>query len=215
MQDEKRYHEPFSLPLGQRRGVSDLAPFALDLTWAKKRAEPGTAARSRAYPSPPMSGSPSLPPNATHEAGDRSQLHGSYLNASSQDAYRPSSTLGPHSGIQGPSPLIPPPQVRSYQSEPPDRMTLSSYHRSEEPAPTSAPYPSMSAQHVHHRPAPYMTMPGPLPPPPQPPSTQTYAGPTSQAPEDTQPFASPKSQRKTKGHVASACVPCKKAHLRC
>ncbi|KAF3350353.1 hypothetical protein VdG2_01489 [Verticillium dahliae VDG2] len=73
----------------------------------------------------------------------------------------------------------------------------------------------MSAQHVHHMPAPYMTMPGPLPPPPQPPSTQTYAGPTSQAPEDTQPFASPKSQRKTKGHVASACVPCKKAHLRC
>lgn len=28
------------------------------------------------------------------------------------------------------------------------------------------------------------------------------------------PYTSPKSQRKTKGHVASACVPCKKAHLR-
>lgn len=25
---------------------------------------------------------------------------------------------------------------------------------------------------------------------------------------------SPKPQRKTKGHVASACVPCKRAHLR-
>ncbi|KAG4424685.1 hypothetical protein IFR04_002218 [Cadophora malorum] len=28
-------------------------------------------------------------------------------------------------------------------------------------------------------------------------------------------FQSPKQQRKTKGHVASACVPCKRAHLRC
>merc|ERR1712000_322120 len=28
-------------------------------------------------------------------------------------------------------------------------------------------------------------------------------------------FQSPKSQRKAKGHVASACVPCKRAHLRC
>lgn len=27
-------------------------------------------------------------------------------------------------------------------------------------------------------------------------------------------YTSPKNQRKTKGHVASACVPCKKAHLR-
>jgi hypothetical protein len=26
--------------------------------------------------------------------------------------------------------------------------------------------------------------------------------------------SSPKLQRKTKGHVASACVPCKRAHLR-
>ncbi|CAI6079637.1 unnamed protein product, partial [Clonostachys chloroleuca] len=30
---------------------------------------------------------------------------------------------------------------------------------------------------------------------------------------ESQPGASPKSQRKAKGHVASACVPCKKAHL--
>jgi hypothetical protein len=27
-------------------------------------------------------------------------------------------------------------------------------------------------------------------------------------------YTSPKTQRKTKGHVASACVPCKRAHLR-
>ena len=35
----------------------------------------------------------------------------------------------------------------------------------------------------------------------------------SSAPESSAP-TSPKSQRKTKGHVASACVPCKRAHLR-
>lgn len=30
-----------------------------------------------------------------------------------------------------------------------------------------------------------------------------------------EPASAPKTQRKTKGHVASACVPCKNAHLRC
>lgn len=31
----------------------------------------------------------------------------------------------------------------------------------------------------------------------------------------SEPISQPKTQRKTKGHVASACVPCKRAHLRC
>ncbi|KAG5985501.1 hypothetical protein E4U43_006033, partial [Claviceps pusilla] len=31
---------------------------------------------------------------------------------------------------------------------------------------------------------------------------------------DSQVVSSPRAQRKTKGHVASACVPCKRAHLR-
>ncbi|KAJ6790386.1 hypothetical protein PWT90_07767 [Aphanocladium album] len=35
------------------------------------------------------------------------------------------------------------------------------------------------------------------------------------APESSTRVTSPRSHRKTKGHVASACVPCKKAHLRC
>jgi len=39
---------------------------------------------------------------------------------------------------------------------------------------------------------------------------------TNQPPAtDSSTPASPKSQRKAKGHVASACVPCKRAHLRC
>ncbi|RSL76331.1 hypothetical protein CEP51_010068, partial [Fusarium floridanum] len=42
-----------SIPLGQRRGITDLAQIALDLTWAPERAEQDAIARSRAYPSPP------------------------------------------------------------------------------------------------------------------------------------------------------------------
>ncbi|OAA68907.1 Zn(2)-C6 fungal-type DNA-binding domain protein [Cordyceps fumosorosea ARSEF 2679] len=39
--------------------------------------------------------------------------------------------------------------------------------------------------------------------------------PRGSMPEPSVRPLSPRSQRKTKGHVASACVPCKKAHLRC
>ncbi|KAM3456105.1 hypothetical protein MY3296_001974 [Beauveria thailandica] len=39
--------------------------------------------------------------------------------------------------------------------------------------------------------------------------------PRSSIPDSSVRAVSPRSQRKTKGHVASACVPCKKAHLRC
>ncbi|KAM3495391.1 hypothetical protein MY3957_001414 [Beauveria namnaoensis] len=39
--------------------------------------------------------------------------------------------------------------------------------------------------------------------------------PRSSVPDSSIRALSPRSQRKTKGHVASACVPCKKAHLRC
>lgn len=214
MQAKSRTRETSSIPLGQRRGVSDLARFALDLTWAKQRAEPGTAARPRAYPSPPMSGSPPLPPNTTQEAGERASLYSSYPAAASlHDAYRGGSVAAPQRIIHGP----PPHSSRSlYQPEPSERLAYS-YPRPDEPTPTSATYPPIAGQPMHHRPPTYMPMtgppsgPGPLPPP-----SQTFAGSqaTQSAVDDNASLTSPKSQRKTKGHVASACVPCKKAHLR-
>jgi hypothetical protein len=41
-----------------------------------------------------------------------------------------------------------------------------------------------------------------------------YPTPERPPTRDTAEYSSPKQQRKTKGHVASACVPCKRAHLR-
>ncbi|KAI1386417.1 uncharacterized protein F4822DRAFT_431286 [Hypoxylon trugodes] len=201
--------EQSNLPLGHRRGISNLANFALDLSWA--RAETDCALRStRAYPSPPMSGSPPpLPPKPNPEVGDRGQ--GGY-QPTSHDAYRPSSTVpgGEYRAAAPPQPSLLPPTTsttRPFPSEGPERMPYS-YHRPEE---------SMG------RPIPYQQQ-GPMVPQPQyplPPVVGPSLGPSpysmssNQQVAENPPFTSPKSQRKTKGHVASACVPCKRAHLRC
>ncbi|KAI1760864.1 hypothetical protein GGR53DRAFT_60427 [Hypoxylon sp. FL1150] len=195
--------------LGHRRGISDLANFALDLSWA--RAETDCALRStRAYPSPPMSGSPPpLPPKPNPEVGDRGQ--GGY-QPTSHDAYRPSSTIpGSEYRATPPQPPLPPPTTgapRPFHPEAPERM----------------PYPYHRPEETMGRPLTYPPQPGPMIPQPQyalPPvvgptmGPAPYAVPSNPPGVENPPFTSPKSQRKTKGHVASACVPCKRAHLRC
>jgi hypothetical protein len=204
MQAISQHREKSSIPLGQRRGVSDLARFALDLTWASKRAESETAARSRAYPSPPMSGSPPLPPKANQEAGDRSQAQASYQTTSQQDVYRGASTATTPADIRGQQ-SAPPPSVRSYPPEPPDRMTY--YPRPEDPMHRPVPYPPQGSAVLPQQS--YMSLPGAG-------SSSLTAFPVTSRPpaQENPPYTSPKSQRKTKGHVASACVPCKRAHLR-
>ncbi|KAK1635418.1 hypothetical protein BDP81DRAFT_321391 [Colletotrichum phormii] len=213
-----------STSFGQRRGISDLARFALDLTWATPtRAESETPARPRAYPSPPMSGSPPLPPKPNPEAGDRGQLHGSYPSTSPQDAYRgglPPTTI-PQGDYRGPPPpphSLPPPQPRSYHPEQQDRMPYS-YPRPDDHLRTApsgyAHLANQASQALQQRaPPPYMHMSGPPPPQPTGPHQHGYASTMSQTSQDSGPYTSPKTQRKTKGHVASACVPCKRAHLR-
>src|SRR4051812_21350162 len=62
------------ISLGKRRGKPDLAGFALDLGWASAAS---ASANLRAYPSPPMSGSPPLPSRNNPGSSDRG--HGSYL----------------------------------------------------------------------------------------------------------------------------------------
>ncbi|KAK3365353.1 hypothetical protein B0T24DRAFT_639971 [Lasiosphaeria ovina] len=47
------------------------------------------------------------------------------------------------------------------------------------------------------------------------PTTQPYSAPAQQTRPETLRQPSPKPLRKTKGHVAPACVPCTKAHRRC
>ncbi|KAI1377739.1 hypothetical protein F4677DRAFT_46317 [Hypoxylon crocopeplum] len=201
--------EQSNFPLGRRRGISNLANFALDLSWA--RAETDCALSStRAYPSPPMSGSPPpLPPKPNPEVGDRGQ--GGYQPAS-HDAYRPSSTIpGGEYRAAPPQPPLPPPTAgvpRPFLPEGPERMQYS-YHRPDE---------------TMGRPMSYPPQPGPMMPQPHyplPPVVGPSLGPSPYQMQsnpqgaENPPFTSPKSQRKTKGHVASACVPCKRAHLRC
>ncbi|KAI1095817.1 hypothetical protein F5B19DRAFT_268918 [Rostrohypoxylon terebratum] len=203
--------EQLNFPLGHRRGVSNLANFALDLSWA--RAETDCALGStRAYPSPPMSGSPPpLPPKPNPEVGDRGQ--GGYQPVS-HDAYRPSSTV-PGGEYRAPAPqppLLPPTTSapRAYPLDGPDRMPYPTFHRPDE---------TMGRPMSYTQP-----LPGPMAPQPQYPlppvvgpslGPSPYAMPGNPPGAENQPFTSPKSQRKTKGHVASACVPCKRAHLRC
>lgn len=196
--------EQSNLPLGHRRGISNLANFALDLTWA--RAETDCALSStRAYPSPPMSGSPPPPPKPYPEVGDRGQ--GGFQPAS-HDAYRPSSTVpGGEYRAAPPQPTLLPPTTRPFAPEGPERMPYS-YHRPDE---------------AMGRPMSYAPQPGPMVPQPQYPlppvvgpslGPSPYPVPSNPQSAENPPYTSPKSQRKTKGHVASACVPCKRAHLR-
>ena len=189
-----------NISLGERRGKDDLARSSLDLSWARAATD---SARLRAYPSPPMSGSPPIPPGRNLDSSDRS--HGSY-SLGGQDVYR--GAQPPHT--QAPENMGQP--VRAYPAEQapppaffaPFRMDMPAgqlqYHQQQ---------PFMVPQQQHQQQQPF----SPLSQHPH----QTSAGfPTpDRAPiREGTDYTSPKNQRKTKGHVASACVPCKKAHLR-
>jgi hypothetical protein len=201
------------ISLGQRRGISELARPFLDLTWAEKRAESATTAPSGVYPSPPMSGSPPLPPKATQEAGDRSQAQGIYQTTRQEDVYRGApaqSTQAEDARGQLPAATatLQPPSARAYPPLPPEPAErMGYYHRPSDHVARGYPYPPPGGQ-----------------PPPQ--QQQFYAPMTGQASQQAYPISSrpptnepiplgsPKPSRKAKGHVASACVPCKKAHLK-
>lgn len=209
-------HKP-STSLGERRGLSDLACFSIDLT----RTDTGpelVAARSRDYPSPPMSGSPPLPPKPTQEAGERSQAQEAYQAPSQpQDAYR--SAILHHSQTEErrghlpsslPPPLPPlPPASRPYHPgvEPPERMRY--YRPSDDASQQRFSYPPPGPSHIPAQQPVYQGAQPAI-------GGQPTFPPTSQpsAPAAAPAFEPPKSARKAKGHVASACVPCKKAHLR-
>jgi len=179
------------ISLGERRGKSDLARFSLDLSWTRAVSD---GAHSRAYPSPPMSGSPPLPPRRNPDSSDRG--HGSY-GSTGQDVFRGTQTSQPEHPERSRAPPL-----RAYPE-----------------APSQAPY-QYRLEDISPR-GQYQSQP-PQMLPQQPQQQHTYAPVTTpqfstserpsigEAPE----FSSPKAQRKTKGHVASACVPCKRAHLR-
>lgn len=190
-------------PLGHHQGYSDPVRFALDLPWPRASCESPGPGSTGDYPSPPMSGSPPLPPKVTQEADER--LQGVYQTAG-HDVYRGSATTQADPrmlpGIAAP--------VRPYQPEPLERMPYAFPRPEDQPQRPLSSYVSQHGQFISQHP--YLPAPAPIP------ASGSMSGyPVASRPptqESQQSFASPKSQRKTKGHVASACVPCKKAHLR-
>lgn len=101
---------------------------------------------------------------------------------------------------------MPPPLPRLYQQDQPDGMSYP-YHRLDEPLPGPGSYPQLGAP-------PMTQQPGYMPAGTGPGGPASYPAPGRPGAVDSQQMTSPKLQRKTKGHVASACVPCKRAHLR-
>ncbi|EFY93417.1 C6 zinc finger domain-containing protein [Metarhizium acridum CQMa 102] len=188
------------------------------LAWDTESAKAEISARAPAYPSPPMSGSPPLPPKDPRNFYDRSEGFGAYSTNSSQDVYTTNSgqPRPVDLRLQLPPPRRPPPPQYhprisvQYQPEsnmeppygyqgPEGRTVQAALYSSREPPDVN------KGQHLQ----PYG-------------STAASTSSTSQQSVESGPnsienqsMSSPKSQRKTKGHVASACVPCKRAHLRC
>lgn len=211
MQTLSRHRDVLSNPLGQSRERPDLARFALDLTRARAVFE--SAANLGDYPSPPMSGSPPLPPKATQESAETGQ--GTYHQPTTQDVYRGVPTIQADMRLQAGTAG----SGRSFAPEAPERMPYAYPPQSETAIPRpAAPYPQhgqavpQSQQQQHA----YLPAPGQVPGPGPAPAPAPPAYPVSTRPpvQETPLRTSPKLQRKTKGHVASACVPCKRAHLR-
>ena len=194
----------------QHRGTSDKPDTLLNPPWAPERVDTGAL---RAYPSPPMSGSPPPSQKAPPVAGDAPPRPIGHLPPTSHhDAFRLSSARPPPIDPRPPQGQLPgqDPYGRPLALEQPmERMAYGYQQQSPlegPPRPLSFPPQGL----------PSLSQPQPFTPTTGPGGQLGYAPMPGRAhPSDTQQFAtSPKSQRKVKGHVASACVPCKRAHLR-
>jgi hypothetical protein len=192
-----------NISVGERRGKSDLARFSLDLSWARGESD---SARSRVYPSPPMSGSPPLPPRRNPEFDDRGQ---SGLGVPTQDVLRgwQTSQTELRENFRGPT-LGP-----QYQAE--REAQYPQYQRAGDIPVEQSPYQYQQPQQPpqQQRLPPQQMAPIPMYPLRQPNTTGPFHNP-DRFPIGEEHAYSPRAQRKTKGHVASACVPCKRAHLR-
>lgn len=189
MQPSTNQVDNLNISLGERRGKLDLPRRSLDLS--RVGASPDRA-QSWAYPSPPMSGSPPLPPRHNLDSSDRG--HVSY--GSTGNVFRDGRL--PQQGHYDSMRVVP---LRNYQPEP--QLSYPQYQMDD-----------MSAQYHYQQPRTQMI-------PHQHPHSlyaaqqvAPYPVQERQSIVEAPGYTSPKSQRKTKGHVASACVPCKRAHLR-
>ncbi|KAM0261700.1 hypothetical protein ACHAQJ_002152 [Trichoderma viride] len=150
-----------------------------------------------------MSGSPPLPLRSAQEAGSRGEVPGYYAASRLLDGLR--------GGPPQPSPTSLRDQASSMTRPYPQEPTMRSPYAYPRPEESGRIVPYVSQ---HHHGMPHGISPTAYPTSVSS-SSDAYPVPDRSQATESQPYTSPKSQRKTKGHVASACVPCKKAHLRC
>jgi hypothetical protein len=158
------------------------------------------------YPSPPMSGSTPPSQRAASDADDRVSVSSGYPSITSpNDAYRGSSIQSSPIEPLGYSEHL----SRAFSYEPSERLVHAQRPGDLGPRPLSYPTQNLPSVTQGMTQQPYMS-PGVSG------SSQAYPAMGGQQPTpEGSGYTSPKSQRKAKGHVASACVPCKRAHLRC
>lgn len=188
MQFSNPSHDTVKRPSKQSQGKPHSTGFPLDSRWATKVSD---SAPPRAYPSPPMSSTPPPPPRHNPESSEHTL--GSY-GPGGQAVYRgpPQPPLMPQPEIAGQPGRAYPPEAASPATYTPFRL-------------------DMPAGQLFYQPQPFMVPPNYAQHPLQGSPFPTPEGPSTREGSD---YNSPRNQRKAKGHVASACVPCKKAHLR-
>ncbi|KAG5957905.1 hypothetical protein E4U57_001663 [Claviceps arundinis] len=190
----------------------------VNVAWESQSSRADISARTRAYPSPPMSGAPTVSPNDPRELYKQSRGSSGYSTEGIHDVYTQKRPLDIR--LQLPPPQAPMPPV-IFPGPYPGRSAVMdrpySYLGSDAHSNHPSLYSFHEPQHGHelksgHTPQhfPVVSSVG---------NSRTGAelrqSGTSTPSDRHQAVDSPKAQRKTKGHVASACVPCKRAHLRC
>ncbi|KAG5953961.1 hypothetical protein E4U58_000251 [Claviceps cyperi] len=187
-----------------------------NVAWESQSSRADISARTRAYPSPPMSGTPTVSPNDPRELYRQSRGSSGYSTEGIHDVYTHKRPFDIR--LQLPPPQAPMPPV-IFPGPYPGRSAVMgrpySYLGSDA-------HPNHSSLYSFHEPQHEMKSshtPQHFPVVPSANNSRTGAELHHQSgastPSDRQAVDSPKAQRKTKGHVASACVPCKRAHLRC
>ncbi|KAG6009591.1 hypothetical protein E4U21_001958 [Claviceps maximensis] len=184
-----------------------------NLGWEMQSARAEISVRTRAYPSPPTSGATSLSPSDPRELFRQSRGSSTYSNDGIKDVYVQKRPVDVRLHLPPPQAPMPPAIFPgSYQQ----RLTgerSNNYLAADLQPNHSSPY---SLHDLHHEMK-------------QGQSSQQFSAVAAASSRtalelshscvstsaNNQVVGSPKAHRKPKAHVASACVPCKKAHLRC
>ncbi|KAG5981608.1 hypothetical protein E4U55_002762 [Claviceps digitariae] len=193
-----------------------------NLAWETQSTRADISARTRAYPSPPMSGTPSVSPNDYLDLYRQSRGSSTYSSDGVKDVY---SQKRPFDVRHLPPPQVsmPPASLASFAGSYQGRPTMErsyTYLAPDAHSNRSSPFSVHDPQHEirHGQNSSQFASAAAAAAAAAATSSRTRAELShscASTSAGSQVVNSPKIQRKTKGHVASACVPCKRAHLRC